>query len=152
MQTEPNSFPGLPPQPLEHAAALRMSPAYRLAGDLASFVKKAWTIIHPSRPLVWSWHYDLLCEYLTLVHQRKIKRLIINVPPRTAKSTIVTISFRAGSGRATLRRTSLPPATAWTCRLSTRSCAATCCRAAGIAGCGATSSGWRGTATRSRSS
>ena len=67
--------------------------ADRLAGDLASFVKKAWTIIHPSRPLVWSWHYDLLCEYLTLVHQRKIKRLIINVPPRTAKSTIVTIFF-----------------------------------------------------------
>ena len=93
MQTEPNSFPGLPPQPLEHAAALRMLLADRLAGDLASFVKKAWTIIHPSRPLVWSWHYDLLCEYLTLVHQRKIKRLIINVPPRTAKSTIVTIFF-----------------------------------------------------------
>ena len=93
MQTEPNSFPGLPPQPLEHAAALRMLLADRLAGDLASFVKKAWTIIHPSRPLVWSWHYDLLCECLTLVHQRKIKRLIINVPPRTAKSTIVTIFF-----------------------------------------------------------
>jgi predicted phage terminase large subunit-like protein len=95
MQTEPNSFPGpgAPPQPLERAAALRMLLADRLAGDLASFVKKAWTIIHPSRPLVWSWHYDLLCEYLTLVHQRMIKRLIINVPPRTAKSTIVTIFF-----------------------------------------------------------
>ena len=62
MQAEPNGFSGLPP--LEHAAALRMLLADRLAGDLASFVKKAWTIIHPSRPLVWSWHYDLLCEVI----------------------------------------------------------------------------------------
>ena len=91
MQTELNKVSGLPP--LERAAALRMLLADRMAGDLASFVKKAWTVIHPSRPLVWSWHYDLLCEYLTLVHQRKIKRLIINVPPRTAKSTIATICF-----------------------------------------------------------
>src|ERR1017187_1531380 len=91
MQTEPNNFSGLPP--LERAAALRMLLADRLAGDLASFVKKAWTIIHPSRPLIWSWHYDLLCECLTAVHRRKIKRLIINVPPRTAKSTIATICF-----------------------------------------------------------
>ena len=91
MQTEPNNFSGLPP--LERAAALRVLLADRLAGDLASFVKKAWTIIHPSRPLIWSWHYDLLCECLTAVHQRKIKRLIINVPPRTAKSTIATICF-----------------------------------------------------------
>ena len=60
MQTEPNNFSE--PPPLERAAALRMLLADRLAGDLASFVKKAWTIIHPSRPLIWSWHYDLLCE------------------------------------------------------------------------------------------
>jgi predicted phage terminase large subunit-like protein len=91
MQTEPSTLSGVPQ--LERAAALRMLLADRLAGDLASFVKKAWTIIHPSRPLVWSWHYDLLCEYLTAVHQRRIKRLIINVPPRTAKSTIATICF-----------------------------------------------------------
>jgi predicted phage terminase large subunit-like protein len=43
--------------------------------------------------MVWSWHYDLLCEYLTAVKQRTVRRLIINVPPRTAKSTIATICF-----------------------------------------------------------
>ena len=150
MQTEPNNFSGLPP--LERAAALRVLLADRLAGDLASFVKKAWTIIHPSRPLIWSWHYDLLCECLTAVHQRKIKRLIINVPPRTAKSTIATICFRAGSGQAIPRKTSFRPAIAWICQQNTRSCAAVSCRAAGIAGCGATSSGWRAIGTKSRSS
>lgn len=78
---------------IERAAALRSLLADRLASDFAAFVKKAWPIIHPTRPLVWSWHYDLLCEYLTAVKQRKVTRLIINVPPRTAKSTIATICF-----------------------------------------------------------
>ena len=35
----------------------------------------------------------MLCEYLALVKQRKVLRLIVNVPPRTAKSTIATICF-----------------------------------------------------------
>ena len=62
MATEPNhiadSFP------LERAAALRLLLADRLAGDLASFAKKGWAIL---RRLIWSWHYDYLCEMLTLV-------------------------------------------------------------------------------------
>jgi predicted phage terminase large subunit-like protein len=88
MPNDANSTAGL-----ERAAALRSLLADRLANDLAAFVKKAWRVIHPTRPLVWSWHYDLLCEYLTAVKQRKVTRLIINVPPRTAKSTIATICF-----------------------------------------------------------
>jgi predicted phage terminase large subunit-like protein len=90
MATEANTA-SLPP--LEKAALLRSQLADRWATDFAAFVKKAWRVIHPTRPLVWSWHYDLLCEYLTAVKQRKVTRLIINVPPRTAKSTIATICF-----------------------------------------------------------
>ena len=90
MATEPGTA-GL--QPLEKAALLRSQLADKWASDFAEFVKKAWRVIHPTRPLVWSWHYDLLCEYLTAVKQRKVTRLIINVPPRTAKSTITTICF-----------------------------------------------------------
>jgi predicted phage terminase large subunit-like protein len=80
-------------RPLEKAALLRSQLAEKLANDFAAFVKKAWRILHPTRPLVWSWHYDLLCEYMTAVKLRKVKRLIVNVPPRTAKSTIATICF-----------------------------------------------------------
>jgi predicted phage terminase large subunit-like protein len=65
----------------------------RLEADLSAFFRASWLILHPGRKLVWSWHYDLLCEYLTLVKQRKLTRLIINVPPRTGKSTIATICF-----------------------------------------------------------
>lgn len=78
---------------LQRAAALRPVLAGRLAGDLSGFVRAAWRVLHPGRKLVWSWHYDLLCEYLVLVKQRKVLRLILNVPPRTAKTTIVSLCF-----------------------------------------------------------
>ena len=39
----------------------------------------------------WFWHYDYLCEMLTLVKQRRLRRLIINIPPRTLKSMLVTV-------------------------------------------------------------
>ena len=81
------------PPPLERAVALRILMAETLADDFAAFAKKGWTILHPHRKLVWSWHYDYLCELLTLVKQRKLLRLIVNVPPRTLKSSLITILF-----------------------------------------------------------
>jgi predicted phage terminase large subunit-like protein len=91
MGTEPHSLAG--PLALERGAALRLLLAERLAGDFAAFAKKAWTVLHPNRPLIWSWHYDYLCELLTQVKQRRLARVICNIPPRTLKSTIVTILF-----------------------------------------------------------
>lgn len=64
-----------------------------MANDLVGFAKAAWSILMPGRELNWSWHLDYLCEYLMLVKQRKVTRLIINVPPRTLKSTLVTVIF-----------------------------------------------------------
>ena len=61
----------------------------------AHFFRLAWETLEPGRPLDWSWHYDLIGEYLLKVWRREITRLIINVPPRTAKSTEVTICFPA---------------------------------------------------------
>ena len=81
------------PPPLERAVALRILMAETLADDFAAFAKKGWTILHPHRKLVWSWHYDYLCELLTLVKQRMLLRLIVNVPPRTLKSSLITILF-----------------------------------------------------------
>ena len=78
---------------LDVAGALRPLVAEGLANDLPGFVKEAWRILHPGRPLIWSWHYDYLCELLVLVKRRVVRRLIINVPPRTLKSTLVTIIY-----------------------------------------------------------
>jgi predicted phage terminase large subunit-like protein len=74
-------------QRFEYRAKLEASPA--------EFFKAAWNILEPGRPLCWSWHYELIGEYLLKVWRREITRLIINVPPRTAKSTEGTICWPA---------------------------------------------------------
>jgi predicted phage terminase large subunit-like protein len=74
-------------QRLEYRAHLEASPA--------EFFKAAWDVLEPGRPLVWSPHYELISEWLLKVWRRQCLRLIINVPPRTAKSTEGTICFPA---------------------------------------------------------
>lgn len=67
-----------------------------LESDFAAFFRAAWPILEPATPLVWSWIYDLLCEWLTLVSTGEFKKrypdllgLIINFPFRSGKSTLI---------------------------------------------------------------
>lgn len=64
-----------------------------LERDFGGFVRAAWPILEPQTIFRENWHLDLLAEYLTLVRRRQIRRLIINVPPRTGKSNLVTVGF-----------------------------------------------------------
>jgi predicted phage terminase large subunit-like protein len=68
--------------------------------DLSLFFREVWKVLEPGRELVWSWHYEMICEYLWLIREGLFKQqfgdalgLIINVPPRTAKSTLITVAF-----------------------------------------------------------
>jgi predicted phage terminase large subunit-like protein len=67
--------------------------AEQLQKDLGAFCRAAWPTLHPGSKLRWNWHMDLLAEYLTLVRRGQIRRLIVNVPPRTAKTTEASICF-----------------------------------------------------------
>lgn len=67
---------------------------------LQTFVEEAWSILEPVSPLVWNWHLDLICEYLTLIRDEDFKNIcgdlegiIFNVPPRTMKSLLITVFF-----------------------------------------------------------
>jgi len=66
----------------------------KLCEKYSFFLKSAWEILEPTTPLIWNWHYDVLCEELELqirrIAARKVKEydIIINVPPRSGKSTI----------------------------------------------------------------
>jgi hypothetical protein len=67
-----------------------------LENNFAAFFRAAWPILEPKTPLVWSWIYDLLCEWLTLVSTGEFKQrfpdllgLIINFPFRSGKSTLI---------------------------------------------------------------
>lgn len=69
----------------------------RCAEDsLASFVAQAWHVIEPETDLIWNWHIDTVCAYLEAAfHGRISPRLIINIPPGTMKSIIVSVMFPA---------------------------------------------------------
>ena len=82
----------------EHLAALSerkrtLQDLSRLESDLTAFFRAAWVVIEPETPLIWSFHYDWLCEWLTLISSGEFKKLnpdklgvIVNVPPRSGKS------------------------------------------------------------------
>lgn len=72
---------------------LRLQEEQENSRDLASFARLAWNVLEPGTELKWNWHLDLLCEYLTLVRDRRIRRLIINVPPQTMKSRLVNVFY-----------------------------------------------------------
>jgi predicted phage terminase large subunit-like protein len=68
--------------------------------SLKEFVEQAWGILEPVSTLVWNWHLDLVCEYLTLIRDENFKTvcgdlegIIFNVPPRTMKSLLITVFF-----------------------------------------------------------
>jgi len=68
--------------------------ANTLATDkLSNFIRMAWPIINPARPLVWGWHMDAICEHLEAITAGQIKKLVINVPPGHAKTSIISICW-----------------------------------------------------------
>jgi predicted phage terminase large subunit-like protein len=78
--------------PLELLQSYRSRAATKLSSDLASFARRAWRELRPE-PLAWNWHHDLVCEYLTLCRAGKIRRLVVNIPPRSTKSMLVSVLF-----------------------------------------------------------
>ena len=62
---------------------------------LKSFVKGAWKILEPGRPLVWGMHMDIICTLLERVSRGEVREAVINVPPRHTKSTLVSVCWPA---------------------------------------------------------
>jgi hypothetical protein len=82
--------------PEERAETERRLLAAILTDDLEAFSEEAWRLLEPRHPLAKGpMYWRAMCEYLTAVTTGKIRRLIINVPPRTGKSTLVSIMWPA---------------------------------------------------------
>lgn len=62
---------------------------------LAGFIKEAWRILEPNQPLVWNWHLDAICAHLEAITDGRINRLLVNVPPGSSKSLIVSVMWPA---------------------------------------------------------
>lgn len=62
----------------------------------AGFVKEAWPIIEPGTQLRWNWHMQAICDHLEAISRGQMTPwLIINVPPGSSKSTLVTVMWQA---------------------------------------------------------
>lgn len=63
---------------------------------LAGFVREAWHVLEPNNALKWSWHLDAMCQHLEAISRGELHpRLIINVPPGSSKSMIVSVLWQA---------------------------------------------------------
>lgn len=68
----------------------------RRCQSFAEFVQEAWKVIEPGTRLKWNWHMQAMCDHLEAISRGKLKpRLIINVPPGSSKSTIVSVMWQA---------------------------------------------------------
>lgn len=76
----------------DRLARIRKEAEY-LRGDFKAFVREAWKVVEPGRSLQWNWHLDVICDHLILCSQRKVRRLIITVPPRSMKSYLVNVFY-----------------------------------------------------------
>lgn len=66
-------------------------PMLKAQSSLHEFVIQAWPIIEPKEPFVDGMHIKAVCRHLEAVSKGLINRLIINVPPRTSKSSIISV-------------------------------------------------------------
>ena len=67
----------------------------RAEASLYSFFIQSWPIIEGHSKFVDEWFLEVIAEHLELVYYRKIKNLLINVPPRVGKTSLISIAFPA---------------------------------------------------------
>ena len=66
-----------------------------LSEDLTSFIERSYYELHPGREFELAPHIEVVATRLEALRHGKIKRLIINLPPRHLKSHCVSIAFVA---------------------------------------------------------
>lgn len=94
--------------PIDVARFFRDDQAYEYEQSLYEFMQAAWPHIDPT-PFVPSWHIEAIAEHLEAVCRGDIKRLLINQPPRTSKSSsLVAFDAWVWAQRARISETSGP--------------------------------------------
>ena len=66
-----------------------------LACDQMAFTEQCFNTVSPGITYCDNWHIHCIIEHLQAVEKGEIKRLLINMPPRSLKSIAVTIAWTA---------------------------------------------------------
>lgn len=63
--------------------------------SLYEFVKQAWAVVEPGRKFVDGAHIKAICDHYEAVTEGRMRKLIVNIPPRCMKSLIVGVFWPA---------------------------------------------------------
>jgi predicted phage terminase large subunit-like protein len=66
-----------------------------LRSDLPAFLHRSVLTLNPGAPFLENWHIEAICHLLERIRHGEITRLIINLPPRSLKSILVSVVFPA---------------------------------------------------------
>jgi predicted phage terminase large subunit-like protein len=66
-----------------------------LRAEFTAFLQRCFLTLNPGATFLPNWHIEALAYHLELVRQGKIRRLIVNIPPRYLKSIICSVAFPA---------------------------------------------------------
>lgn len=66
-----------------------------LRNDLLAFIEESFRILNPNTPFDLNWHLELIVDHLDRCRRGEIRKLIINVPPRSLKSHCISIALTA---------------------------------------------------------
>jgi predicted phage terminase large subunit-like protein len=66
-----------------------------LRADFRAFLEKVFVTLSPGQTFIPSWHLDAIAWRLERVRRGEIRRLIINMPPRSLKSIAASVAFPA---------------------------------------------------------
>jgi predicted phage terminase large subunit-like protein len=66
-----------------------------IRNDFLAFFEKVFGSLNPAENYCPNWHVEAIAHKLNQCAERKIKRLLIVIPPRSLKSTMVSIAFPA---------------------------------------------------------
>src|SRR3979411_2264613 len=69
---------------------------FLLRQEFATFAGRCFQDLNPQTCLATNWHLEVIAAKLTAVREGKIRRLIINLPPRHLKSLMASIPSRPG--------------------------------------------------------
>ena len=64
--------------------------------DFGAFTYRAFEAVNPGQRLIANWHIDTICyQVQQMVSGEARKRLVVNLPPRTLKSFILSVALPA---------------------------------------------------------
>lgn len=76
--------------------AILVRKADRATDDFYTFFKEfAWPVLEPTTQYIDNWHIHAICDHLQAVSRGELTRLIINIPFRMLKSTLISQAWPA---------------------------------------------------------